>query len=84
MPATAKVTVNVQGEDFAITGRNILGGGFGTMTGREGAIGATVEALKFVEYGKVKVELIGPDWIKAELEKRGYNVTVQFPKEPPD
>ena len=68
------VEVIEKGSSFKISVRNARRGRRFTITFREDVIASTVEAIKFAHIELPRVELIAPDWVKAELHRLGHRL----------
>jgi hypothetical protein len=56
---------------FQILVKNALGGASLSLVSREDVVFAARQALSLAGAGQNKVELIAPEWLKAELEMGG-------------
>lgn len=69
---SVRISVEQLGDSFLIQAENVSGQSTFTIVARWAVIGETVKALQFVLHDKHKVKLDAPDWVKAELEQRGF------------
>ena len=60
-PAGVRISLTIPGQ-----------GGSVTMAGHAAALAATLQILKSHQLGPGVVDIIAPQWVKAELEKHGF------------
>ena len=69
---SAKVIVHPTMGDFTIVFQSPTGGGTATIADRDHVIEQTIKSLELARATGATVELDAPDWLRTELESRGY------------
>lgn len=70
----AKVTVVETDGVFVVSAMNSTGSSQATVVSESQVAAAAMAALAFAGHGTQPVQLVAPEWIKAELGERGFRL----------